>query len=61
MDVNLRSAAILGAVGAGGIGYELSQAIKLFQFDRLGMIILVIYLCVTLLDLTSAFLRRRIM
>ncbi len=61
MDVNLRSAAILGAVGAGGIGYELSQAIKLFQFDRLGMIILVIYLCVTLLDLTSAFIRRRIM
>jgi phosphonate transport system permease protein len=60
MDSNLRSAAILGAVGAGGIGYDLSQAVRLFHFDRLGAIIVAIYLSVGIVDMLSSVIRRRI-
>lgn len=60
MDSNLRSAAILGAVGAGGIGYDLSQAVRLFHFDRLGAIIVAIYLSVGMVDMLSAITRKRV-
>ena len=60
MDSNLRSAAILGAVGAGGIGYDLSQSVRLFHFDRLGAIILAIYISVGLVDGLSSVIRGRI-
>jgi phosphonate transport system permease protein len=60
LDTNVRTSAILGAVGAGGIGYDLTQSMKLFQFDRLGPIILAIYLSVTLIDRVSGFLRRKL-
>lgn len=60
LDSNLRSAAILGAVGAGGIGYDLSAAIRHFRFDRLGMMIVSIYLAVWAVDALSDFSRRRL-
>ena len=60
MDSNLRSAAILGAVGAGGIGYDLAAAIRHFRFDRLGMMILSVYLSVSLVDALSSWIRRRV-
>jgi phosphonate transport system permease protein len=60
MDSNLRSAAILGAVGAGGIGYDLAAAIRHFRFDRLGMMILSIYLAVWAVDALSSWVRSRV-
>lgn len=59
-DALIRSAAILGAVGAGGIGYDLSQAIRLQQFDRLASILIAIYLVVSLIDIFSARVRRKL-
>lgn len=60
LDHNLRAAAILGLVGAGGIGYDLVMSMRLFQYDRLLLIALAIYLVVTLLDRLSDQLRSRI-
>lgn len=60
LDHNLRAAAILGLVGAGGIGYDLVMSMRLFQYDRLLLIALAIYLVVTVLDRASDRLRNRI-
>lgn len=60
LDHNLRAAAILGLVGAGGIGYDLVMSMRLFQYDRLLLIALSIYLVVTVLDRASDRMRSRI-
>ncbi len=60
LDHNLRAAAILGLVGAGGIGYDLVMSMRLFQYERLLLIALSIYLVVTVLDRASDRLRSRI-
>jgi phosphonate transport system permease protein len=60
LDHNIRAAAILGLVGAGGIGYDMVTAMRLFAFDRLILIMLAIYLAVTALDRCSQLLRRRL-
>jgi len=60
LDHNLRAAAILGLVGAGGIGYDLVMSMRLFQYERLLLIALAIYLVVTALDRASDRLRSRI-
>jgi phosphonate transport system permease protein len=60
LDHNLRAAAILGLVGAGGIGYDLVMAMRMFEYDRLLPIALSIYVVVTLLDRTSDQFRRRL-
>jgi phosphonate transport system permease protein len=60
LDHNLRAAAILGLVGAGGIGYDMVMAMRMFEYDRLLLIAFAIYLCVTLLDRASDSLRSRL-
>jgi len=60
LDHNLRAAAILGLVGAGGIGYDMVMAMRLFDYGRLLLIAAAIYLVVTLLDRASDYFRSRI-
>ena len=60
LDSNVRAATILGIVGAGGVGFDLSNAVKLQQYDRLGPLILSFYIIVTILDRLSDRLRRRV-
>jgi len=59
-DVNLRMSTILGMVGAGGLGLAITQSAKLFKYERLGMILISVYLLVTLVDRASAIARRRL-
>lgn len=59
LDHNLRAAAILGLVGAGGIGYDLVMAMRMFDYNRLLPIALSIYIVVTLLDRASDHFRMR--
>lgn len=59
LDHNLRAASILGLVGAGGIGYDMVMSMRLFQYERITMILVSIYLIVTLLDRLSDALRQR--
>ena len=60
LDHNLRAAAILGLVGAGGIGYDIVMTMRLFTYDRMLLIALSIYLVVTALDRASDRFRSRI-
>jgi phosphonate transport system permease protein len=60
LDHNLRAATILGLVGAGGIGYDLVMAMRMFDYGRLLPIAISIYVVVTLLDRASDKFRRRL-
>ena len=57
---NVRGATILGLVGAGGIGLELTTAMRMYDYGHLSAIIICIILLVTLIDQGSALIRRRI-
>lgn len=59
-EINVRSATILGLVGAGGIGQDLQTAMRLFLYGELSVIIIVIVVMVTIIDRVSAFLRARL-
>lgn len=58
-EVNIRMAAVLGFVGAGGLGQRIHIAINLFFENQLLTLILFIYVLVTLADYLSAYLRRK--
>jgi phosphonate transport system permease protein len=59
-ETNVRSATILGIVGAGGVGFVLSKYMALFQYQRLMGALLLIVVAVTVIDRASDALRRRI-
>ena len=56
-EVNIRAAAILGLVGAGGLGQRIYIAISLFLENQLLTLLVAIYIVVTLVDYLSAYLR----
>ena len=59
-ESNTRSAAILGVVGAGGIGLQIAERIKVRYWDQVAFIILLILAAVALIDVISAQVRRRL-
>ncbi len=56
-EYNVRSSAILGFVGAGGIGFYMISYIQLFQYQRLTTAILLTLAVVLIIDFVSARLR----
>ncbi|MFQ5682402.1 MAG: phosphonate ABC transporter, permease protein PhnE [Candidatus Binatia bacterium] len=59
-EVNIRMAAVLGFVGAGGLGQRIYIAISLFLENQLLTLIIAIYIVVTLVDYLSAYLRQKV-
>ncbi|AOY00065.1 phosphonate ABC transporter, permease protein PhnE [Jeongeupia sp. USM3] len=59
-EVNLRSATVLGMVGAGGLGFELVGSLKLFKYQETATCIIVITVMVIAADMVSSQLRRLI-
>jgi phosphonate transport system permease protein len=59
-DINVRESAVLGLVGAGGVGMALDTALNLFQWDRAAMILVAILGVVILAEIATTQLRRRI-
>jgi phosphonate transport system permease protein len=59
-EVNIRAAAIMGFVGAGGLGQRIHVTLSLFLDHQLLTLILTIYVIVTLVDTLSAYLRARL-
>lgn len=57
---SVRGATMLGLVGAGGIGLELTTAMRMYDYGHLSAIIISIIVVVTVIDQASAFIRRRI-
>lgn len=60
LDVSIRSATVLGLVGAGGLGFSLIQTMKLFKYHQTATCILVIFLLVLVSDWICAKLRERV-
>jgi phosphonate transport system permease protein len=59
-EINLRSASVIGFVGAGGIGEELYKVISFNYYEEISAIILLVILSVMLIDMASEKLRRRV-
>ncbi|WP_084830173.1 phosphonate ABC transporter, permease protein PhnE [Demequina rhizosphaerae] len=59
LDGNVRAASLLGLVGAGGIGMELNQQLRLFEYGSVMTIVLVVLVVVMSLDLLSSYVRKR--
>lgn len=60
-EANIRSAAILGIVGAGGIGFQLSERVRDYMWDQVFFIIILFLVIAAALDTASRALRRRLM
>ncbi|WP_248930114.1 phosphonate ABC transporter, permease protein PhnE [Paenibacillus hamazuiensis] len=59
-EINVRSASILGMIGAGGIGTPLVFALEARGWSRVGIILLGIIVLVTIIDLISGYIRKRL-
>jgi phosphonate transport system permease protein len=60
LDINFRESAVLGLVGAGGIGATLNTAFDRYEFDTVAAILLIIISTVMVLEYLSGFIRTRI-
>lgn len=60
LESNVRHATVLGLVGAGGLGFELNTAMRLFRYEEGSMIIIMIIVMVTITDFISGRLRAKI-
>ena len=62
LEVNIRASAILGFVGAGGIGYELRNAMTFGQgkFDQAAAIFLLLFATIVVVDQISGRARNRL-
>lgn len=59
-EINIRASAILGVLGAGGVGTILSQLFGKREWERIGITLLVIIAVTILIDQLSAVVRQRI-
>ena len=59
-EVNIRASAILGVLGAGGIGSLLSTVFGAREWDRIGIVLVVIIVVTMVVDQISAFIRHRV-
>lgn len=60
LESNVRNAAVLGFVGAGGIGLLLNEKLAWREYGKVGMILCVLYLVVLATEILSEFLRVRL-
>jgi phosphonate transport system permease protein len=61
-EINIRASAILGFVGAGGLGYELKNAISWGQgrYDEAGAMFILLFLTIMFFDQLSSYYRDRL-
>ncbi|HUH87486.1 MAG TPA: phosphonate ABC transporter, permease protein PhnE [Pusillimonas sp.] len=59
-EYHFRASAVLGIVGAGGIGFELMAALRLIKYDEVSAILLSILACVLVVDSIGGMLRKRL-
>lgn len=58
LDINFRESAVIGIVGAGGIGGTLNTALSRYEYDSAGAILIIIIGIVMLSEYSSSHLRR---
>ena len=60
LEINVRAAAILGYVGAGGIGLILNEKIGWREYDKVGMILVMLFITVVIIENGSKYIRERL-
>ena len=59
-EYHFRASAVLGIVGAGGIGFKLIAALRIIRYDQVSAILLTILMCVIVVDGLGAWLRKQL-
>ena len=60
-ESNSRSATVLGLIGAGGIGQVLFDRMNAFQFRDVSAVVIIVVIAVTLIDMLSQAMRKRLL
>ncbi len=60
-ESNSRSATVLGLIGAGGIGQVLFDRMNAFDFNGVSAVVLIVIVAVTLIDMLSQAMRKRLL
>jgi len=60
-DINVRESAVLGLVGAGGIGMVFDTALNLFQWDRVATVLVAIFAVVVIAEVVVTQVRKRVL
>jgi phosphonate transport system permease protein len=60
LDINFRESAVIGIVGAGGIGATLNTAFDRYEYDTAAAILIVIIAIVMIAEYTSSFIRAKV-
>ncbi len=60
LDCAIRASAILGLVGAGGLGLQLELSLKMFAYDEVATQVIALFALVALADQASRWVRRRL-
>ncbi len=58
LDINFRESAVIGIVGAGGIGAALNTSLSRYEYSGAGAILLIIIAIVMMAEYSSGFLRK---
>ncbi|MBN9437439.1 MAG: phosphonate ABC transporter, permease protein PhnE [Bosea sp.] len=59
-DINVRESAVLGLVGAGGLGVALQAAMDNLYWDQVGLVLVVIFAVVVATELVTSVIRARV-
>lgn len=59
-EVNIRASAVLGLIGAGGIGSTLALSIEFKQWETAGLALIIVVVGTIIVDTISGMIRRRI-
>jgi phosphonate transport system permease protein len=60
-ESNSRSATVLGLIGAGGIGQVLFESMNGFEFRDVSAIVIIVVIAVTMIDMLSQAMRKRLL
>ncbi|WDZ96105.1 phosphonate ABC transporter, permease protein PhnE [Herbaspirillum sp. WKF16] len=60
-DINVRESAVLGIVGAGGVGMVLDTALNLFQWPRVATVLVSIFAIVIVTEVVVTQIRKRVL
>lgn len=60
-EINVRASAVLGVIGAGGIGGTIAQTLQFKQFEVAGLGLIIVVVATIFIDIVSGAVRRRIL
>lgn len=59
-DISVRESAVIGLVGAGGIGMAIDTAMNLFQWERVALMLVAIFAVVIVAEVAVTYIRKKI-